>query len=219
MRKLLIVATSAVFYFQLGVLPTAYAEIYKGAEIPICATKQTAQKIQNIYQKVAGAPLAVVGRMSNEEEIYVATGLAKENRRIIKASPKAVKKIWKSIDGWGKNTQVRLIFTMGGLHVLDFPSTVPIAQTDLDDGWIDIFSDQGLGVRGHLWLDKIHSIVAINIPGKDKIRTRAISFYGADGKLILGLYASITKKKFDQNAVNGFIKTWNAMSSMSLLCD
>lgn len=202
-----------------GLTSAAEGSFEKPLEIPVCASAMTAKKVQATYQKLTGAPLAVVSRVAGVPEVQVATGLPKESRVAIKATPDIVKKLWAGIDAWGRETNVRVVFTMGGEHVLDFPSMVPTTQVDLDDGWIDIYADEGRGVHGHLWLDRIHSIHAVDIPGRDAVRTRTISFYGVDGKLIMGLYASISTKKFDPAAVDGFARTRAEIAAMPQICD
>ncbi|PHR93675.1 MAG: hypothetical protein COA69_03305 [Robiginitomaculum sp.] len=197
----------------------SYAELNHGVAISACATNAQAQAVQAHYLKVKGAPLAVVGRMVNLPEVLVASGVPKKNRHSVQASAKISKEIWSSIDSWGAQTNIRMVYTMGGKHVLDFPSKVPISGPDLDDGWIDIYADNGDGVHGHLWLERIASIHAVDIPGVDGVQTRTISFYGPDGQLVLGLYASITTKTFDKKAVDGFARTQALIASMPQLCN
>lgn len=215
MKKHLLAATALMAF---GLTSVSEAALNKGKNIDICAPAKVAQKVQKIYKKMPGAPLAIIGRVAGVPEVHVATGLPKENSVGILANPEIVKKVWATIDDWGKSTHVRLVFTMGGGHVLDFPHMIPITQTDLDDGWIDIYADDGNGVHGHMWLERIHSIQAVDIPGRDDVRTRTISFYGPDGKLVMGVYASITTKKFDQNAVDGFAKTRALIASLPQAC-
>lgn len=219
MKHSLLANTLLISIAILFLATPSSADLNHGTTVSACATYEQAQKVQSTYATVTGAPLAVVSRIVNLPEVLVATGVPKENRLSIHASPDISKKIWASIDGWGAQTNIRMVYTMGGGHVLDFPSKVPIAGPDLDDGWIDIYADNGDGVHGHLWLERIASIHAIDIPGADDVRTRTISFYGPDGKLVLGLYASITTKKFDQSAVDGFAKTQTLIASMPQLCN
>lgn len=184
-----------------------------------CASASVASIVRESYRADIGEPLAVVARNLEIPEFLVASSLAKENKRIIAATPQRIKDVWKSIDTWGKDTKIRIIMTMGGEHVMDFPSTVPVAQEDLDDGWIDIFANDGFGVRGHLWLDNVDTIAATDIIGKDKKkRTKGISFYANDGTLIVGLYASIAHKTFDEKAVKAFEHTWGVLSALPQRC-
>jgi len=202
---------------SLGTAPVQ-ADFSVKKEIKVCASKSVSAKVQKTYKSVVGAPLPVVSRMAKVPEVQVATGLPSENRLSILASSDIVKKLWKDIDAWGRDTMVRTVYTMGGDHVLDFPTKIPQTQADLDDGWLDIYADDGKGVHGHLWIDSIHSIHLVDIPGSDDVRTRTISFYSNDGKLLMGLYASITIKEFDQAAIDGFEKTRAFIAALPQIC-
>lgn len=195
----------------------AQAELNHGKKVDnICASDKVAAKIAKTYKDVVGAPLPVVSRMTGALEVHVATSL--ENSVTVAVTPEEVKDIWTTIDAWGPDTYTNLVFTMGGKHVLDFRHKIPTREADLDDGWLDIYADGGAGVHGHLWLERVTTVSAIEIPGTGDHNTRAINFYGPDGKLAIGVYSSITTKEVDQKAVDGFYKTREYLAKMKQAC-
>ena len=195
----------------------AHAELNHGTPVEnICATDKVAAKVSKTYQDVAGAPLPVVSRMTGQLEVHVATSI--KDAVTVAVTPELTKRIWTTIDAWGADTYTNLVFTMGGKHVLDFRHKIPTREVDLDDGWLDIYADGGAGVHGHLWLDRVSTVVATEVPGKGDHNTRAISFYGPDGKLAIGVYSSISTKEVDQAAVDGFYKTREFLASLPQAC-
>jgi|GEM_PF-651451 len=212
-------ATVLVASFATLLSSSTLAELNPITAINTCAVPAIQEKVNKFYLgKGKGAPLMIAGRALKLPEALIASALQPEQHIGVKADAKRIKDIWTTIDQWGEETNVRLVFTMGGSHVFDFPSNVPIRQEDLDDGWLDIFADQGDGVRGHLWLDQIKTVYAINLPGSDGTPTRAISFYAADGSLIIGVYASISTKSYDKAVEPGFEKTWALLKTLPKAC-
>lgn len=205
--------------FATLISSSALAELNPITATNTCAGPAIQKKVSDFYLgKGKGAPLVIAGRTLKLPEALVASALESDQHIGVLASAERVKNIWTSIDQWGEETHVRLVFTMGGSHVFDFPSKVPMRQEDLDDGWLDIFADQGEGVHGHLWLEQIKTVHAINLPGADDTPTRAISFYAADGTLIIGVYASISKKPYDKAVDPGFEKTWALLKTLPKAC-
>lgn len=213
---------NSFFLFIISYLiysPGALAELNGWVETELCASSKEADRVRAFYEEFVGAPTPIPGRRLDMPEARVVTALPAENSIGALTTPEQVKDIWTTIDEWGEETFVHLVFTMGGQHVYDFPSLVPVRQEDLQDGWLDIYADNGDGVHGHLWLEPIRSVHAIDIPGPDDDRTRAINFYTLDGNLAIGVYASISTKDFDQAAVDGFAKTREFIASLPKACD
>lgn len=209
-----------ILIIQLGSLASVHAQLNSYVEVPLCASPEDVERVREAYEQMPGEPMTIIAGHLKLPEVQVTTALPKENSIGTKTTPEMVKDIWTSIDQWGADTEVRLMFTMGGQHAYHFPSLVPMRQEDLDDGWLDIYADKGDGVHGHLWLKTIRSVHAVDIPGPDNERLRAISFYTSDGNLAIGVYASRTHKKFfSKAAVEGFAKTWKLIASMSRACE
>lgn len=207
-----------MFLSLLIVCSPARAELNGWDEVGVCASARDASRVREAYEQRPGAPMPVPSRQLDLPEVQVTTGLPESNSIGVLTTPEMVKEIWSSIDAWGAETEVHLVFTMGGQHVLDFPSLVPMRQEDLDDGWLDIYADNGDGVHGHLWLAPIRSVHAVDIPATGDKRTRAVNFYTPDGNLAIGVYASMGSKPFDRAAVEGFAGTWRLIESMPRAC-
>lgn len=185
-----------------------------------CASAAQAQLVRDYYGKTRpGAPLPIVSRHLNVPELVIASGLPASESIGTPGSTQATRAVWDSIDAWGASTSVKLVFTSGGKHAFAFPSLVPITQPDDGKGFLDIYADGGKGVHAHIQLAHVQAIYATDIPGKEEgKRTRAVSFFGADGQLILGVYASIATESFDPAAARGFAKTWDLVKSMPRVC-
>lgn len=185
-----------------------------------CATKVQTDAVRGYYAGPrAGAPLPVASRHFNMSEMAIASALLPENAVGAAMTPDRIKQLWRSIDAWGAQTQVKLVLAPQGNHSFAFPSQVPVAQPVDNDGFLDVYADGGRGVHAHLQLDRIASAFAIDLATNDpKFRTRGVSFFDADGALALGVYASIKTDPFDQKAVNGFASTWAMLASMPQIC-
>ena len=197
----------------------AHAELNVAKPVAGCAGKSVARKVAEFYAERPGAPTPIPARALGIPELHVVTALPDENRTGVAASEKLLEDLWVMIDAWGEDTGVNLVFTMGGQHVMDFPSLVPIRQDDLDDGWIDAYADRGDGVHGHLWMERVASVHAFDIEGEDDQRTRGLLFFAPEGFLALGIYASIAGKEFDPNAVDGFARTWAFLENQTQACN
>lgn len=186
----------------------------------MCASPIDAQRVRTYYSKFRpGVPLPVPSRFLDVPEVIVASGLTPGQGVGVAGTPQLAKDIWKSIDAWGAKTAVKLVLTSGGKHGFAFPSLVPITQPDDGSGMLDVYADGGKGVHAHIQTARVKAIFATDVPGKepDK-RTRAISYFGEDGELILGVYASIAPETADPQAIAGFERTWALISSMTQLC-
>lgn len=198
-----------------GGLPTAQAT-------PSCASADQARQIREFYgAKRPGVPLPVPARLFAVPEIIIASSLPAANAIGAVGSPDNFRKVWKSIDSWGPKTTVKVVLAPGITHTFAFPSLVPISQPEKDDGFgiYDVYADEGRGVHAHIKLADVEAIYASDMPGKTPPgRTRAISFYGADGQLIVAVYAQMAPDPVDAAAVEGFARTWEVVKSLPRLC-
>lgn len=185
-----------------------------------CASAADTQRVRDYYtNRRPGVPLPVPSRFLDVPEMVIASGLPADQSIGTAGSPEVVKHIWKSIDAWGEKTAVKLVLTSGGKHAFAFPSLVPITQPDDGSGLLDVYADGGKGVHAHLQVAHVKTIYATEIPGKEAgRRTRAVSFFGADGQLVLGVYASIAAETPDPAAIAGFTKTWKLIQSLPRVC-
>ena len=213
------VITKSLLILVASLAGIANAELHVGEPVARCANKADAKRVAEFYGERPGAPTPIPARALGIPELHVVTGLPGESRTGIEASEEVLEDLWVTIDAWGEDTRVNLVFTMGGRHVMDFPSLVPIRQEDLDDGWIDAYADRGAGVHGHLWMHRVASVHAIDVAGDDDQRTRGVLFFMPEGNLALGIYASIAGKAVDPKAVDGFDATWEFLASQAQVCD
>ena len=185
-----------------------------------CASQADTQRVRDYYTGYRpGVPLPVPSRFLDVPELVIASGLPEDQSIGTAGSPQVVKDIWKSIDAWGGKTAVKLVLTSGGKHAFAFPSLVPITQPEDKSGYLDVYADGGKGVHAHLQVAHVKAIYATDIPGKEAgRRTRAISFFGADGQLVLGVYASIAAETPDPAAIAAFAKTWSLIQSLPRVC-
>ncbi len=187
---------------------------------PACATIEQAGNIKTYYEKTRpGVPLTVASRFFNVPEFAIASGLPATLSVGTAVTPDQVKTIWNSIDAWGATTRVSLVVTPSSKHAFSFPSLVPITQKDAKDGYIDVYADEGRGVHSHIQLDQVAAVYATELAdAKPGFKTRAISLFGKDGNLVLGVYASIKSDPFDDKAVAGFERTRALITSMPRIC-
>lgn len=186
-----------------------------------CATEGQKAEVRSYYaDQRPGVPLAVASRHFDYPELVIASGLPAEQSFGTAATPETTRKIWDSIDAWGAKTEVRLVLTPNSEHAFAFPSLVPVTQPDEGDGYLDVYADEGRGVHSHIQLDRVAAIFASDIPvdmsGK---RTQAISLFGHDGDLILGVYATIRGEEYEGDAVAGFERTRDLIGSMPRICE
>lgn len=196
-----------------------YAELTPFQEVDICANNKDVRQVQAYLENAPGTPLHLASQALDIPEARVATSLPAESRVSVEVTPDQLKDIWTSIDQWGLKAAVRLVFTLGGQHIADFPSLIPMRQADLDDGWLDIYADNGDGVHGHLQLSPVKTVHAVETPGENGELTRLIGFYHADGSLSIGVYSSIAGEKPDPAAVKGFEATRELLKTLSKVCN
>lgn len=186
----------------------------------LCASADDAKVIQHYYDKVRpAAPPPAVARLYRMPEISVVSALKQEDAYGVRSNRVFFEQVWKSVDSWGKDTKIGIVFTAGGKHVWNFPSTVPQTQSTSSPIWYDMYADDGAGVHGHITPAEVDQIWALQLPTaqKDKF-TRILGFYGKDGHLIVGLYVSEGTKPYDAKAVEGFEKTRALLMSQPRVC-
>jgi putative heme iron utilization protein len=186
--------------------------------VAICASDTSAAAAQNFYANTRpGVPLSVASRALAIPESQIATGLAQGQS--VAVAGEHVRHIWRSIDNWGAETPVKLVFADRG-HSFAFPSLVPITQpNDEDDDFLDVYADGGRGVHAHVRAPEVAMVAAFDMPTRSpEKRTRGIGLYGDDGRLIMAIYASLNLEEADVRAVVGFAATWELMRTLPRHC-
>jgi putative heme iron utilization protein len=184
-----------------------------------CASS-SGPKVSEFYEKRRpGVPLSVASRTLLLPELTVAASLPSSLATVAAADSALTKRVWESIDTWGNNTLVKLVLSSSNQHTFAFPSKVPIRQPDDGSGLMDVYADGGAGVHAHIKLDHVFAVAAVSLPGKTSdTRTEAVTFYNADGSLILGVYARIANQTFDRAALEGFARTQKLIQANASLC-
>lgn len=187
----------------------------------LCATADDAKVIQNYYANVRpGAPPPPVSRLFRMPEVSVVSALKSDQAYGVRSNRLFFDQVWKSVDTWGADTRIGIVFTSGGMHAWNFPSTVPQTQASSSLIWYDMYADEGAGVHGHITPQEVDQIWALQLPTARPDRfTRILGFYGKDGHLIVGLYVSEGVKDFDANAVAGFERTRELLKSQPRICE
>ncbi len=187
---------------------------------PLCATSEEAARVQEFYAETRpGAVLPIPGRKLNLVESKVASGLSPQHAVGVDGTPERLAEIWRSVDAWGEETNVRAVVSIDGWHPFDFPSKTPVTQEKHSAGFYDVYADGGKGVHIHLKPEDIKLIYAANLPGTDGSATRSVNLYDSDGRLVLGVYASKAgNADFDAAAVEGFSGSWDVIASMPRAC-
>ncbi|RYY29392.1 MAG: hypothetical protein EOP62_00700 [Sphingomonadales bacterium] len=186
----------------------------------LCATPEQTKNIRNYYEKMRpGVPLPVPSRYFNVAEAIIPSALP-DTEAVGTASTAAIAdQVWKSIESWGAQTSVSLVFAPNSKNSFSVTSLVPIDQNNSADGYLDVYADGGKGIHSHIQIANIAAIYAHDLPNGDgKNRTRGISFYGPTGDLIIGVYASIKADPFDPKAAEGFARTWDLLKGMKRPC-
>ncbi len=187
----------------------------------VCATPEQTKNVRAYYDKMRpGVPLPVASRYFNLSESAVASALPDGMMVGTAANAALTDQLWKSIESWGAQTSVSLVFAPSGKHAFSFPSLVPMDQNDSSDGYLDVYADGGKGVHSHIQIAQISAIYAHDMPAGDgKNRTRGVSFYGPDGHLVIAVYASIKSDPVDPKAAAGFARTWDVLKALKRPCD
>jgi len=185
-----------------------------------CATPDDARVIRDYYANVRpGAPPPAVGRLFRMPEVSVVSALEPSQAYGVRSNRLFFDQVWKSVDSWGADTKIGIVFTSGGMHAWNFPSHVPQTRDSTSPIWYDMYADDGAGVHGHITPQEVDQIWALQIPTVREDRfTRILAFYGKDGHLIVGLYVSENTKDFDPNAVAGFERTRELLKTQPRIC-
>ncbi|MGY1459455.1 MULTISPECIES: ChuX/HutX family heme-like substrate-binding protein [unclassified Luteimonas] len=197
----------------LGMAAPAHAQ-------DLCASVDDARVVQNYYANIRpGGPPPAAARLYRMPEATLVSALHPDQAYGVRSNRLFFEEVWKSIDAWGKDTKIGLVFTSGGMHAWNFPSTVPQTQAGYSPLWYDMYADDGAGVHGHITPQEVEQIWALQLPTlkPDKF-TRILGFYGRDGHLIVGLYVSEGTKAFDPKAVEGFERTRELLRSHPRIC-
>jgi putative heme iron utilization protein len=186
---------------------------------PLCASADEAAQVRGFYEKVRpGAPLPIAGRALKIAESKVASGLPLSQSVGTLATRKSFEQIWASMDTWGPETMIQFVVTNGGWHPFDFPSKMPITQSGPKDAFYDVYADGGKGVHTHINPELLGLIYATHTKQPDGALTRSVNFYDKQGGLVFAIYASEPKKMVDENAVEGFVRTWAVIEKMPRAC-
>ncbi|MCD9031049.1 hemin-degrading factor [Luteimonas sp. Y-2-2-4F] len=185
-----------------------------------CASPDDARVIQHYYGRIRpGAPPPAVGRLFRMPEATVVSALHPDHAYGVRSNRLFFEEVWKSVDAWGADTRIGIVFTSGGMHAWNFPSTVPQTRSTSTPIWYDMYADDGDGVHGHVTPQEVDQIWALQLPTKEADKfTRILAFYDQEGDLIVGLYVSENTKPFDQRAVDGFERTRELLGTHPRIC-
>ncbi|MFA5685204.1 MAG: ChuX/HutX family heme-like substrate-binding protein [Lysobacteraceae bacterium] len=185
-----------------------------------CASADDAKVIQNYYANIRpGGPPPAAARLFRMKEATVASAFHPDHAYGVRSNRLFFAEVWKSIDSWGKDTKIGLVFTSGGMHAWNFPSTVPQTQGSSSPIWYDMYADDGAGVHGHITPQEVDQIWAMQLPTREADKfTRIVGFYDKQGDLIVGLYVSENTKPYDPRAVEGFERTRDLLKTHPRLC-
>lgn len=185
-----------------------------------CASADDTQVIRHYYaQTRPGAPPPAVARLFRMDETRVVSALEPAQAYGVRSNRLLFDEVWKSVDAWGADTRIGIVFTSGGMHVWNFPSKVPQTQSTSTPIWYDMYADGGAGVHGHITPQEVDQIWALQLPTREADKfTRILGFYDRQGALIVGLYVSEGVKDFDPRAVAGFERTRELLRSQPRIC-
>src|SRR3546814_1210735 len=88
----------------------------------LCATADDAKVIQHYYADIRpGGPPPAAARLFHMREATLVSALHPDHAYGVRSDRRFFAKVWKSIDSWGKDTKIGLVFTSGGMHAWNFP--------------------------------------------------------------------------------------------------
>lgn len=184
----------------------------------LCSVSDFDATVAQYYLDNPGSPPAIPARRLVTSALTLmdaleATGAAK----VMPSNPERLSALWATIDAWGEDTQMHLVFPLENKHVIDVITEVPITQPDDGSGFLDIYADDGDGVHGHVYVDKVAAIAVATLPGDGDV-TRVVSFFDVHGDTIFSAYASQSRKTADPKAESGFEGTWGFAQAQDSLC-
>lgn len=185
----------------------------------LCATPEQTKIVHEYLQERPGVPLAIPSRKFEIPEATVSSALSSNDAVGVIATPEIASKIWDSIEAWGATSEVGLVFSPSGQHAFALPSLVPMRVDADDDGYLDVYADDGKGVHSHIQIKYVDEIYAVNLKAENGDLTSGVTYFGPDGHAILGIFASIKGQVYSESAMDGFEKTWNLISTMPEPCE
>lgn len=189
------------------------------ATAPVCADAAQTARIRKEVKDYPGDPLAIVARDLELREFTAASGFPPEMQVGALINAEQFQALWKSIDGWGADTLVRIILSPSSEHAFIVQGKVPMIKPDAEPGYLDAYADGTKGIQSHIQTRKIAAVYATDIPTDDPAyRTRGINFMDHDGNSIVGVYASVKKYDPDPKAVQGFERTRALIAKLPKTC-
>lgn len=186
---------------------------------PVCADAAQTERIRKEVKDYPGDPLAIVARDLQLSEFTTASGIFPEMQVGAMINAEQFQTLWKSIDGWGADTMVRVILSPSSEHAFIVQGKVPVIKPDAEPGYLDAYADGTKGLQSHIQMSKIAAVYATDIPTDDPAyRTRGINFMDHDGNSVVGIYASVKKYDPDPKAVEGFERTRALVEALPRAC-
>ncbi|MFC3053537.1 ChuX/HutX family heme-like substrate-binding protein [Kordiimonas pumila] len=213
MKKL----TYSIPFIAMVIASSGVAKAHSNYEQQFCATADEKALVTDfVTNKRPGKPLPVAARTLDILEGKVATSLPSDLTVGTLGSPEVFKKVWASVEAWGAETSVGLVFTENKVHTFVVPSLVPMTQPG-DGPLADLYADNGNGIHSHVDPTDVKAIYAAKLPAGDGF-TRTLSFYDSKGGLIWALIAGEANGKGEKAAIDGFEETWKLIASMPQAC-
>jgi putative heme iron utilization protein len=215
MRALLVLTACSAALIACTSLPGTEAV----AETAFCASPEQSSAILEYMDDRPGIPLAIPSRNLEIPEAAVSSALPNDAAVGVMATPEISAKVWDSLEAWGADAAVGLVFSPSGQHAFALPSLVPMRVDDDTDGYLDVYADDGAGVHSHIQMKYVSAIYATDVKAPNGERTRGVTYFGPDGHGIIGVFASIKGDVYSDAAVAGFTDTWDLIASMPQACE
>lgn len=185
----------------------------------LCADSYDKSMVRDYYRVLQpGAPPPIPGRDLALVETKIVSGLPQSESIGTLASREIYEQIWKTIDTWGGDNWITLVLTVDGFHAWAFPSQVPVTRTPAPEAFYDMYAQGDDGVHAHINPDHISMIYAVRVRAANGEYLRAVNFYGENGHLVVGVYATEPLKQRATQVVEGFEQTWNAIEALPRAC-
>lgn len=185
----------------------------------LCADSYDKSMVRDFYRLLQpAAPPPIPSRDLALVETKIVSGLPPSQSIGTVASREVYETVWKTIDTWGADNQISLIVTVDGFQAYAFPSKVPVTKTPAREPFYDMYADDGNGVHAHINPDLISMIYAVELPSAAGEYLRAINFYGEQGDLVVGVYATEPGKTRAQEVIDGFERSWAAIEALPRAC-